>query len=179
MPMVFPHTITGLAPSLRPHSEEEEVVWKRYGSRSSGRSGGRWCQVLSQTRGIGAQEAMAWQKETSQPTNRLRHQAAYKRVRPRRRATWQPTRQKGHCRRWSWIERRRHGKSVGTLPQGHIRNVPLPRVPLQQSPTSQIHTIPDYYDLPYIVPAYATPHSIVENTAYAFSPAWQAIAINT
>jgi hypothetical protein len=68
---------------------------------------------------------------------------------------------------------------VGTLPQGYIRNIPLPRVPLQQSPTSQIHTIPDYYELPYVVPMYATPRSIVENAAYAFSPAWHAIAINT
>jgi hypothetical protein len=68
---------------------------------------------------------------------------------------------------------------VGTLPQGYIRNVPLPRVPLQQSPTSQIHRIPDYYDLPYVVPTYATPCSIVENTACAFSLAWQAIAMNT
>jgi hypothetical protein len=68
---------------------------------------------------------------------------------------------------------------VGTLPQGYIRNVPLPRVPLQQSPTSQIHRIPDYYNLPYVVPTYATPCSIVENIACAFSPAWQAIAINT
>jgi hypothetical protein len=68
---------------------------------------------------------------------------------------------------------------VGTLPQGYIRNVPLPRVPLQQSPTSQIHTIPDCYDLPYVVPTYATPCSIVENAVCAFSAAWQAIAINT
>jgi hypothetical protein len=68
---------------------------------------------------------------------------------------------------------------VGTLPQGYIHNVPLPRVPLRQSPMSQIHTIPDYYNLPYIVPTYATPCSIVENTAYAFSSASQAIAINT
>jgi hypothetical protein len=68
---------------------------------------------------------------------------------------------------------------VGTLPQGYIRNVPLPRVPIQQSPTSQIHTIPDYYNLPYVVPTYATPRSIVENTACVFSLAWQAIAIYT
>jgi hypothetical protein len=69
--------------------------------------------------------------------------------------------------------------AVGTLPQGYIHNAPLPRFPLRQSPTSQIHTIPDYYNLPYLVPTYATPRSIVENAAYAFSPTWQAIAINT
>jgi hypothetical protein len=68
---------------------------------------------------------------------------------------------------------------VGTLPQGYICNVPLPRVPLRQSPTSQIHTIHDYYELPYVVPTYATPRRIVENAAYAFSPALHAIAINT
>jgi hypothetical protein len=35
---------------------------------------------------------------------------------------------------------------VGTLPKGYVRNVPLPRVLLQQSPMPQIrHMIPDYY----------------------------------
>ena len=70
---------------------------------------------------------------------------------------------------------------VGTLPQGYIRNVPLPRIPLQQSTTSsnQIHTIPDYYEVPHGVPPYDTAHSIVKNAAYAYSPAWHAIAINT
>ncbi len=37
---------------------------------------------------------------------------------------------------------------VGTLPTGYVRNVPLPRVLIRQSPTSQVsqvrHTIPDY-----------------------------------
>jgi hypothetical protein len=71
-------------------------------------------------------------------------------------------------------------KSVGTLPQGYVRNVPLPRIPLRQSTSSdQIHTIPDYYEVPHGVPPYDTPRSIVENAAYAFSPAWHAIAINT
>ncbi len=50
---------------------------------------------------------------------------------------------------------------------------------LQQSPTSQIHTIPDYYELPYVIPTYATPCSIVENAAYGFSPTWHVIAMNT
>jgi hypothetical protein len=39
--------------------------------------------------------------------------------------------------------------------------------------------IPDYYKVPYAVPTYNTPRSLVESAAYAFSPAWQAIAINT
>ncbi len=69
---------------------------------------------------------------------------------------------------------------VGTLPQGYIRNVPISRVPLRQSTaTSQVHMIPDYYELPYVVPTYTTPHSIVKNAAYAFSPAWHAIDVNT
>jgi uncharacterized protein YlzI (FlbEa/FlbD family) len=116
---------------------------------------------------------------------------------------------------------------VGTLPQGYIRNVPLPRVPRGQSAKScfdmpvtdpvtlgngsryivhsqvhtipdmpvtdpvtlgngsryivhsQVHTIPDYYETPYVVPTYVSPRSIVESAAYAFSPAWHAIAINT
>jgi hypothetical protein len=72
------------------------------------------------------------------------------------------------------------GVCVGTLPKGYVRNVPLPRVPLRQSAQShQVHTIPDYYDTPYVVPMYVTPRSLVENAAYAFSPAWHAIAINT
>ena len=72
-------------------------------------------------------------------------------------------------------------RSVGTLPQGYIRNVPLPQVPRGQSAKSrtQVHTIPDYCETPYVVPTYVSPRSIVESAAYAFSPAWHAIAINT
>ncbi len=66
---------------------------------------------------------------------------------------------------------------VGTLPEGYVRNVPIPRVPVQQSAQSQ--QIPDYYEDQYKVPTYVTPRSLVESAAYAFSPAWQAIAINT
>ena len=66
---------------------------------------------------------------------------------------------------------------VGTLPEGYVRNVPLPRVPVRQSAQSQ--QIPDYYEDQYGVPTYITPRSLVESAAYAFSPAWQAIAINT
>jgi hypothetical protein len=70
---------------------------------------------------------------------------------------------------------------VGTLPQGYIRNVPLPRVPRGQSAKShtQVHRIPNYYKTPYVVPTYVSPRSIVESAAYAFSPAWHTIAINT
>ena len=71
--------------------------------------------------------------------------------------------------------------AVGTLPQGYIRNVPLPRVPKGQSAKSrtQVHTIPGYYATPYVVPTYVSPRSIIESATYAFSPAWHAIAINT
>ena len=69
---------------------------------------------------------------------------------------------------------------VGNLPQGYVRNVPLPRIPLRQSTSSnQVHMIPDYYEVPHGVPPYDTHRSIVENAAYAYSPAWHAIAINT
>jgi hypothetical protein len=65
---------------------------------------------------------------------------------------------------------------VGTLPKGYVRNVP-------QSPTSQVsqvrHTIPDYYELSFVDPTNDSPRSIVKSAAYAFSPAWQAIVINT
>jgi hypothetical protein len=72
---------------------------------------------------------------------------------------------------------------VGTLPQGYIRNVPLPRVPRGQSATSHIQVptipIPDYYATPYVVPTYVSPRSLVESAAFVFSPARHAIAINT
>ena len=70
---------------------------------------------------------------------------------------------------------------VGTLPKGYIRNVPLTRVLILQSISSetrhQVHMIPDYYKGTYIVPTYNSPHSIVERAAFAFSPAWHAVAI--
>ena len=69
---------------------------------------------------------------------------------------------------------------VGTLPQGYIRNVPLPQVPRGQSAQSrQVHTIPDYYEPTYVVPTYRDPRSLIESAAFAFSPAWHAIAINS
>jgi hypothetical protein len=81
----------------------------------------------------------------------------------------------------SIIDELRQKGNVGTLPQGYIRNVPLPRVPKGQSAKSrtQVHTIPGYYATPYVVPTYVNPRSIVESATYAFSPAWHAIAINT
>jgi hypothetical protein len=67
----------------------------------------------------------------------------------------------------------------GTLPQGYLRNIPLPRVPRGQSTQSHQATwIPDYYEDRYVVPTYNSPHSIVERAAFAFSPAWQVLAIN-
>jgi hypothetical protein len=71
--------------------------------------------------------------------------------------------------------------NVGTpLPKGYVRNVPLPRVSIRQSAQShQVHMIPDYYHIPYVVPTYDTPRSLVESAAYVFSPAWHAIAMNT
>jgi len=70
---------------------------------------------------------------------------------------------------------------VGTLPQGYIRKVPLPRVPRGQSAKShiQVTTIPDYSETPYVAPTYDSPRSLVESAAYAFSPAWHTNAINT
>jgi hypothetical protein len=69
---------------------------------------------------------------------------------------------------------------VGTLLAGYIHNVIFPRVPLCQSTQShQVDTIPIYYKVPHVVPTYNTPCSLVESAAHAFSPAWQAIAINT
>jgi hypothetical protein len=72
---------------------------------------------------------------------------------------------------------------VGTLSKRYVCNIPLPRVPIRQSPTSQVsqvrYMIPDYFGLSYLNPTYDSPCSIVESTAYAFSPAWHAIAINT
>jgi hypothetical protein len=58
-------------------------------------------------------------------------------------------------------------------------NVPLPRVPRGQTAQShQAIEIPDYYEETYVVPTYNNPCSIVEKAAFAFSPAWQVLAIN-
>ncbi len=49
----------------------------------------------------------------------------------------------------------------------------------QSAPAHQVQAIPDYYEDPYGVLTYGIPRSIVERAAYAFSPAWHAVAINT
>jgi hypothetical protein len=68
--------------------------------------------------------------------------------------------------------------TVGTLPEGYVHSVPLPRVPVRQN--AQSHQIPDYYEDTHGFPPYLTPRSLlVESAAYAFSPAWHDIAINT
>jgi hypothetical protein len=69
---------------------------------------------------------------------------------------------------------------VRTLPEGYVHNVPLPRVSkIQRARSHQVNKISDYYKAPCIIPMYETTRSIVESAAYAFSPAWHAIAINT
>jgi hypothetical protein len=69
---------------------------------------------------------------------------------------------------------------VETLPEKYVGNVPSPQVPKTQRALShQVNKIPDYYKALYILPMYETTRSIVESAAYAFSPAWHAIAINT
>jgi hypothetical protein len=70
--------------------------------------------------------------------------------------------------------------AVGTLPEGYVCNLPLPRVP--QGQTAQSHQttkIPDYYKDTYVVPTYDSPRSMGEKeAAFAFSSAWHALAIN-
>jgi hypothetical protein len=69
---------------------------------------------------------------------------------------------------------------VGTLPEGYVRNVPLPRVPkILRARSHQVTKIPDYYEDSYAVPTYDITRKLVGSAAYAFSPAWHAIAINT
>jgi len=80
---------------------------------------------------------------------------------------------------------------VGNLPEGYIRNVPLPRVPRDQStfqsrePTVQVrtcsqqcelvrsntvHTIPAYYEESHVIPMYNSTCRIGERVATANSP---------
>ncbi len=69
---------------------------------------------------------------------------------------------------------------VGTLPEGYVLNVPLPRVPkIQRARYHQVTKIPDYYEDSYAVPTYDSTRKQVGSTAYAFSPTWHDIAINT
>ena len=73
--------------------------------------------------------------------------------------------------------------SVGNLPEGYIRNVPLPRVPRDQSTFQSrvppVHTIPVYYEEKHVLPTYNSTCRIGERVATANSPQWQPIAINT
>jgi len=73
---------------------------------------------------------------------------------------------------------------VGNLPKGYIRNVPLLRVPRDQSTfQSRVspvrHTLPRYYEDTYAIPMYSDVYRIGERVAWANSPRWQPIAINT
>ncbi len=72
---------------------------------------------------------------------------------------------------------------VGNLPEGYIRNVPLPRVPQDQSNfqsrVPHAHTIPHYYEDTYGIPTYIDTCRIGERVATANSPRWQSLAINT
>jgi hypothetical protein len=71
---------------------------------------------------------------------------------------------------------------VGNLPKGYIRNVPLPRVPREQSTRqSQVlpDTIPHYSEDTYMIPMYKGTCRIGERIAKADSPPWQPIATNT
>jgi hypothetical protein len=71
---------------------------------------------------------------------------------------------------------------VGNPPKGYIRNVPLPRVPQEQSTRqSQVlpDTIPHYSEDMYMIPTYKGTCRTGERIAKANSPPWQPIAINT
>jgi hypothetical protein len=71
---------------------------------------------------------------------------------------------------------------VGNLPKGYIRNVPLPRVPEEQS-TRQSQVLPDriphYSEDTFMIPTYKGTFRIGERIAKANSPPWQPITINT
>ncbi len=59
--------------------------------------------------------------------------------------------------------------NVGNLPEGYIRNVPLPRVPQDQSTFQSrvppVHTIPGYYEDTYVIPTYNSTRRIGERVA--------------
>ncbi len=82
-----------------------------------------------------------------------------------------------HCRRYVGTA------IVGNLPEGYIRNAPLPWVPRDQStfqsrvPT--VHAIPVYYEETHVVPTYNSTCRIGERVATANSPQWHPIAIYT
>ncbi len=72
---------------------------------------------------------------------------------------------------------------VGNLLEGYIRNVPLPRLPQDQSTFQSrvppVHTIPGYYEDMYVILTYNSTGSIGERVALANSSRWQPLAINT
>jgi hypothetical protein len=72
---------------------------------------------------------------------------------------------------------------VGNLPEGYIRNVPLPRVPRDQSTfqsrVPHVRAIPVYNEETHVIPTYNSTCRIGERVATANSPQWQPIAINT
>jgi hypothetical protein len=63
---------------------------------------------------------------------------------------------------------------VGNLPEGYIRNVPLPRVPWDQSTFQSrvppVHMLPVYYKETHIIPTYNSTCRIGERVAYRTLP---------
>jgi len=78
---------------------------------------------------------------------------------------------------------RRKNISVGNLPKGYIRDVPLPQVPWDQSTFQSrvppVHALPVYYKGMHAITMYHSTCRIGERVATANSPQWQPIAINT
>jgi hypothetical protein len=72
---------------------------------------------------------------------------------------------------------------LGNLPEGYIQNVPLPRVPRDQSTFQSrvhpVHTIPGYYEDMHVIPTYNSTCRTGERVATANSPQWQSLTINT
>jgi len=72
---------------------------------------------------------------------------------------------------------------VGNLSEGYKRNVPLPRVPRDQSTFQSrvppVHAIPVYYEEKHVISTYNSTCRIGERVATANPPQWQPIAINT
>jgi hypothetical protein len=71
----------------------------------------------------------------------------------------------------------------GNLPEGYIRNVPLLRVPGDQSTVQSrvppVHTIPGYCEDMHVIPTYNSTCIPGERVVTANSPRWQPLAINT
>jgi hypothetical protein len=58
---------------------------------------------------------------------------------------------------------------VGNLPEGYIQNVPLPRVPRDQSTfpsrVPHVHALPVYYEGTHVIPTYNSTCRIGERVA--------------